>query len=382
MTAVMARVAGGAQIAGMGLPPRASLIQPLRQLASLEVGADRVLPGPELRARGTRIRRLRRLVQGLSLLLVVEIGVEFVLWLEGVRSGQPIVARPAGAEGFLPIVGLLGFRHLLLTGEVHPVRPAALVVFLAIVAVSLLVKKAFCSWICPIGTLAEGLDRLGRWLIGPVRVPRFVDVPLRGLKYLLLLFFAHAIFVTMSGPSVAAFLDSPYTRVADVRMLMFFTHLTSFRLGVLGLLVVLSIVIPYFWCRYLCPYGALLGLGSLLAPLKVTRHAPSCIDCGLCTKACPSRLPVATLKRVRSDECNACLSCVAACPVPRALRVEAPAPLRLAPRPLAVAALVVAVFLGGIGAGRLAGHWQSSISDAEYRARVRLMDLGSAPPHP
>ncbi|HPK65543.1 MAG TPA: electron transporter YccM, partial [Thermoanaerobaculia bacterium] len=68
------------------------------------------------------------------------------------------------------------------------------------------------------------------------------------------------------------------------------------------------------------------------------RHAPSCIDCGLCARACPARLPVDRLARVRSDECSGCLSCVADCPVPRALRLEAPSPLRRPLRP-AVAAV-------------------------------------------
>ena len=100
----------------------------------------------------------------------------------------------------------------------------------------------------------------------------------------------------MGPAAVADFLDSPYNRVADVKMLYFFERISPFGLKAVLALVGLSIVIPYSWCRYLCPYGALLGALSLLSPLKVTRHAPSCIDCNLCTKACPSHLPVARLR--------------------------------------------------------------------------------------
>jgi NAD-dependent dihydropyrimidine dehydrogenase PreA subunit len=215
-----------------------------------------------------------------------------------------------------------------------------------------------------------GIAAFGRRLTPP----RVLDVPLRGLKYLLLLFFLHAIFVVMSPHDVAAFLDSPYNRVADIKMLYFFERLTPFALEVLLVLAFLSMVVPYAWCRYLCPYGALLGALSLVSPLKVTRHVPSCIDCGLCTKACPSLLPVHRLARVRSDECSACLSCVAACPVTRALRVETPPPWRRAVRPAAFACLVLLLFGGTIQAARVWGVWGNGITDAEYAARLREID--------
>jgi NAD-dependent dihydropyrimidine dehydrogenase PreA subunit len=157
-------------------------------------------------------------------------------------------------------------------------------------------------------------------------------------------------------------------------MLYFFERLSPFGLNVLVGLALLSVAVPYSWCRYLCPYGALLGALSLLSPLKVTRHAPSCIDCSLCTKACPSHLPVAILARVRSDECFSCLSCVAACPVPRALRVETPAPWRRAVRPVATAALVVGLFLAGTLLARVTGHWRSAITDEEFARRIRTID--------
>jgi len=314
-------------------------------------------------------------VQGGFLLVVLGIGVQFVRWVHGLEAGLVVGERPPGVEGFLPIAALLSLRHLLTTGHVHAVHPAGLVILLLVLATGLFLKKAFCSWVCPIGSLSEALAGVSRRLLGrTLSLPRWLDLPLRSLKYLLLLFFVHAVFVVMSGGEVLDFLDSPYNRVADVKMLYFFERLSPVGLGVLAGLVALSLLIPWFWCRYLCPYGALLGALSLLSPLKVTRHAPSCIDCGLCTRACPSRLPVERLSRVRSDECFACLSCVAACPVPRALRVEAPPPWRRAVRPVVFAALVVVLFTGGVMAARVSGHWRSSLSDAEYARRIREID--------
>lgn len=325
------------------------------------------------------LRERRRFVTGLRwasqwfwLLVTIVIGAQFVRWVRQVEQGVVGLDRPGGVEAFLPLSALLSLRHLWETGEISPVRPAGFVIFLAVAATGLLMKRAFCSWVCPIGTASEWLAGLSKRAFGRLlSLPRWLDLPLRSLKYLLLLFFASAIFWTMSGADVALFLDSPYNRVADVKMLYFFEQMSPFKAKVIFALIVLSAVIPYFWCRYLCPYGALLGFLSLLSPLKVTRDAASCIDCDLCTKACPSRLPVAKLARVRSDECIGCLSCVAACPVPRALRVETPSPWRRAVRPAAFALVLLVLFGGSMVAAKAAGVWRTNVSDEEYVYRVQ-----------
>ncbi len=338
------------------------------------VSAD-VLKGPALRSRRRRIAWARHLVQAGFAATVLSIGYEFVRWVHGLEAGRFVGERPPGVEAFLPIAALLSLRHLAETGELHPVHPAGLVILLLVLATGLFAKKAFCSWICPVGTIAEALAAGSRRLFGhTLRLPRLLDLPLRSLKYLLLAFFLWAVFFAMDAGAVADFLDSPYNRVAEVKMLHFFERLSPFGGGVLLALVVLSFLVPYFWCRYLCPYGALLGALSLLSPLKVTRHAPSCIDCGLCTRACPSHLPVERLARVRSDECFGCLSCVAACPVTRALRIETPAPWRAAVRPALFGALLVGLFVGGTLAARLSGRWRNAIGDREYASRLRAID--------
>jgi NAD-dependent dihydropyrimidine dehydrogenase PreA subunit len=339
-----------------------------------QTSAD-VLKGTLLRERRRRIEWARHLVQGGFFTSVLLIGYEFTRWVHGLAAGAAVGTRPPGVEGFLPIAALLSLRHLWTTGEIHPVHPAGLVLLLLALASALVAKKAFCSWVCPVGTLSEILAALSlRLFRRRLKLPRWADLPLRSLKYLLLGFFGWAVFFAMDAPAVSDFLDSPYNRVADVKMLYFFERLTLAGALTLGALALLSVLVPYFWCRYLCPYGALLGALSLLSPLKVTRHAPSCIDCGLCTRACPANLPVERLARVSSDECFGCLSCVAACPVTRALRVETPAPWRRAVRPAAVAALVVGLFVGGTLLARAAGHWRNTVSDAEYARRIRAID--------
>lgn len=333
------------------------------------------LPGAELRQRQRRIVWARRLVQGGFLLAVLWIGISFARWVHGLEQGVLVGSRPPGVEGFLPIAALLSLRHLAETGLVHPVHPAGLVILLLVIGVSFIARKAFCSWACPVGAICEAVDSASvRLFRRRLSLPRWLDLPLRSLKYLLLAFFLWVVLFQMDGRAVADFLDSPYNRVADVKMLYFFQRLSTTGAVVLGGLGLLSLLVPYFWCRYLCPYGGLLGAVSLFSPLGVTRHAASCIDCGLCTRACPSRLPVARLARVRSSECVGCLSCVAACPVPRALRVETPAPWPYVVRPAFFAALVIGILGGGILLARAVGPWHNAITDAEYAERIRAID--------
>ena len=125
---------------------------------------------------------------------------------------------------------------------------------------------------CPVGTAAEYLARLSHKVFKRrVKLPAWLDRPLQSVKYLLLLFFVNAIFFMMSSQQIAQFLDLPYNKVSDIKMLYFFTHPAPATVWALGILTVLSFLVPYFWCRYLCPYGALLGLVSLPSPLKVVR---------------------------------------------------------------------------------------------------------------
>lgn len=117
---------------------------------------------------------------------------------------------------------------------------------------------------------------------------------------------------------------SPYGAIADVRMLNFFRDLGETAAIVLGLLVVASVLVQNFWCRYLCPYGALLGRTSVLSPLRIRRSVPACIDCAKCAKAGPSALPVDKLITIKSAECTGCMECVAVCPSEGALHLALP----------------------------------------------------------
>lgn len=311
--------------------------------------------------------------------LVIWIGVEFVLFVKWLENGGlgPAPERPPGVEGFLPLSGLISLKHWWLTGTVNRIHPAALFILIAIVVLGVLLKKSFCGWLCPIGFLSELHWKLGRWLFGGNwRVPKWLDWPLRSLKYLLLAFFLYAILWQMGLPALEAFITSAYNQVADIKMLQFFQHLDRTGWWIIGVIALLSLPIKNFWCRYLCPYGALLGAGSLVSPVRITRNAERCIDCERCTKACPANIKVHQAKRVSSDECMACLACVQVCPVKNTLDLRTLVPAWRVPAPV-LAALIVGVFVAITGAAMVAGLWQNSISKEAYlRHMSRIESYG------
>jgi polyferredoxin len=196
-------------------------------------------------------------------------------------------------------------------------------------------------------------------------VPHWLDYPLRSLKYLLLAFFVYSIFFLMGELALKHFLDSPYNLVADIKMYYFFADISRTSLIVIGSLVVLSVVIRNFWCRYLCPYGALLGIASLLSVFKIKRNPTSCIDCGKCARVCPSAIKVDKIETVVSDECTACLGCLDACPVAATLELKMTGSRRrITPRTAAVT--VVAVFAIVTGVGMFTGYWGNDVSSDTY----------------
>ena len=314
---------------------------------------------------------IRRGIQLLFLLITLYTGWEFVRFVNYLQNGGAAVTRPPGVEAFLPISSLMGLKYWILSGDFNTIHPAGLVLFLVFVVIGLLLKRAFCSWICPIGFFSEYLWKGGRRLFGKNLVlPRWLDYPLRSLKYIILIFFAWGIFMNMNTEVLHNFIYGSYNRTADILMLFFFTHISAFALGVILVLILLSVVIKNFWCRYLCPYGALMGFLSLFSPAKITRNPDTCTDCQACTEACPANISVHKKLRVRSDECTACLTCTSVCPEPDTLSLNFYKQKKALSAKM-VAGLIILIFLLFTGIARITGHWQNNISNKDYKTNLQ-----------
>lgn len=279
-------------------------------------------------------------------------------------------------EAFLPISALLGLKRLVMTGNWDPVHPAGLSIFLAILIASLLWRKGFCAWTCPVGAVSNMFERIGRRL-GTIRnLPSWIDLGLLSLKYLLLGFFIYIILWKMNLKQVEGFISSPYNISVDARMLLFFTKPSFLSLAVFAFLALTSLFIRNFWCRYLCPYGALLGILALASPVQITRDQKSCTGCGKCERACPSSIKITRMQTVRTCECTGCMECLPVCPVKECLSPSLVPGRKRVPKYLIPLGTVLTLAFFYI-LSLTFGHWHSLVPDDSLKNIYQMQLLAN-----
>ncbi len=178
----------------------------------------------------------------------------------------------------------------------------------AVLLMTLLLKRVFCSHVCPIGTLSEWLRRPGKWLMRkPITVPAKLDRVLALMKYLVLA--AILYFTWRAGELMFRGYDPCYALLSR--------HGEDIAVGtyvVAGLIVVASLFIMIPFCRWFCPLAAVMNPLSRLGLFRVTRHEDACIHCGRCRNACPSAIEVDKAITITHARCTNCMSCIDACP--------------------------------------------------------------------
>ena len=305
----------------------------------------------------------RNWVQLVVFLVTVAIGIQFYFFVEQVRGGGLVtIPRPPGVEGFLPIGSLMAWKYFLFTGTWDTMHPAGMVIIGFAIFLSFGLRKVFCGWFCPVGTISEWLWRIGqKWFGRNFMFPRWLDITLRSLKYILMVFFVFAVLV-YTVPNIRLFLESRYWKVSDIKMLHFFTKMSLLTAIVLMLLAIGSLFIRNFWCRYLCPYGALMGLFALASPTRVERNEQKCTNCALCSKVCPAYLPVDKKPAILSAECTGCMQCTTVCPVKETMVMQTVGTKKNFWTVSRMAIVIVGSFLVVVMIARGFGFWESSIT--------------------
>ena len=311
---------------------------------------------------------LRRLVQ-----------LAFVLLAAGAGLGLARGWSSGGVERYCPFGGIETLWSIVTHQKFTcATGPYNLTLLVALVAVTLLVRKAFCSWLCPVGTVSEWLGMLARRFRrrgsgrgpdapGMFEPPPRVDSAARWLRLAILV----AVVAATVGTSELVF--RPY----DPYYVLFSFHgheVQWWSYPLVAALLALAVVIPMAWCRYLCPLGCVLWPFSRVAWLRLRRSPEACSGCGRCDRVCPHGLAVSAVTEVRSGECTLCLECTRVCDRARALTLQ---PARL-DRPLPGWFLVLPLAFA-VAAGLLTAEWvvfasfQRTYSTAQPRSTASAL---------
>ncbi|KAF0207549.1 MAG: 4Fe-4S binding protein [Actinomycetota bacterium] len=266
------------------------------------------------------------------------------------------IGKPAGVDALCPFGGLETLYALFSSGTlVKQIAMSSVVLLLATLVVALVFRRSFCGQICPLGFLQELFGGIGRRVFGRrFALPGWLDRPARYLKYVVL---AVLIYLTWTTVSLVVRPYDPWVAYQHLTSAEVFTDF-GIGLAILGISLVGSLLYDRFFCKYLCPMGATLGLISRLSVFKVRRSEATCIDCKACDTACPVNLRVSETAVVNSPECINCNECVAACPVKDTLTVSSRSGNVLSP--IAVTGAVVALFGLVVAIGTFTGNfdWQ------------------------
>ncbi|WP_413283489.1 4Fe-4S binding protein [Vibrio sp. MA40-2] len=331
---------------------------------------------PELARGKVRENTLRNWVQYLMSLSMLLVGVQYVIYYSllgyGIKLG---LSRPDVVDAFLPIAGGLELKAIITLGLWDQSHPAAAVMLFTVLLSGLLCKRAFCGWICPLGHAGSYLYQFRlRFVQAKYLPPNWLDWPLRMLKYLLLLGLLYIIVLALPSRALPHYLSGYYQQIADLKMAMFFVTPSVIEAMLIGLVIALVFWQDRAFCRYLCPYGAMLGLLGFFSPFKVKRDTTHClinskgIECDKCTRACPARISVHTLQTVRTDECQACMRCVNACPQKKALGIKSVTGHTLSSTGVLI--ILLLLMFGIPLAAYVGGFWHSQVTDD---VRMELM---------
>jgi len=175
----------------------------------------------------------------------------------------------------------------------------------------LLLGRFWCGWVCPFGTLQDLIMRL-RHRRDAVNLPSFPWT-----KYLSLIGIIIAAWITLDTvfckvcPSGSLFAAIPHRFISadDFSFgTFFYVHLAT-----LGVAIILFVLIGRFWCRYLCPLGAIFGLFNRISLIKVHLDKSKCTECLQCLRNCPANF--SKLEDIgTSSDCIQCARCISECP--------------------------------------------------------------------
>jgi MauM/NapG family ferredoxin protein len=269
------------------------------------------------------LKTIRKVIGGVFLLLFAA-----APFLNAIRLGPQ-----GGMRHLMELNPLVGLATALATGLLY----SGLWLGAALLVLTLIFGRFFCSWMCPLGVTQDACSVAPRVNTARARRARNRYRRMYHLKYGLLV---GLLVLAVLGPLQVGLLDplALFLRTVSGILVPGMQHsglpvgtVSRMTAGALvfGLLFVGILVvtrwIPRAWCRTVCPLGALLGVAARWSLFQIRRDQKTCTDCGQCAAVCNGAADPHAL--LRPTECVLCFNCVAVCPQD-ALTYGRPAPAR------------------------------------------------------
>ena len=292
-------------------------------------------------------------------------------------------------EAYCPFGGLQTFSTFLVKNVLAcSMTTVQIALGIGLIAGAILAGKLFCSYICPVGTFTEWLGRVGERYRIRYTVKGIADKLLRSLKYILLGFTFY--FTITSGELFCKKFDPYYALFAGFNA----DVVVLYAILALAITIAGSFFIRQFWCRYLCPLGAIANISVLLIPfvlatviyvlikltvfpglswiwyllaaviigfiseifslktqnfplLKITRTDGKCTHCRICDNVCPMAIEVSVVDKVSHIDCHLCGDCVAMCPEDGALSINK-RKWKWLPMAVVIALVAIALYISSV----------------------------------
>lgn len=253
---------------------------------------------------------IRLIIQIFFFLLIALIAVNHSL--EEAGRALPLLSS-ASLHALCPFGGVVSIYQKITTSTyVQQIHESSFILMYLAFLLALFFGPVFCGWVCPLGTIQEWFSRLGKRIFKKRfnrSIPNRIDKYLRFLRYIVLAWVLYMTAVT--GTLVFVNIDPYYA------LFHFWTgEVAVTALIILILVLAASLFVERPFCKYACPYGAVLGIFNLFRIFKIKRNTGTCTDCKLCDKSCPMNIEVSTSRAVRNHQCISCLECTSdyACP--------------------------------------------------------------------